>query len=744
MKVADLESRAGAGPGGIEGWYVDHIRPFLTREEPGRLAEFDSDLNRLHGVVDRLDGELAVCLLGVAGVGKSTLINALVAGREMILPSGGIGPLTAQALTVRRGAEPGFEVHYHAPKQLWQVIFALERSLDAGRAGPMAGSPNEPDGGDVPELDAGDKDEIESLVNDEEESSKGKLAEHIKQAQLMVTGSQDGQPALAYLADALRVATGKPRKFGTEGRAADEGRIRKLQAALELAQSGRPYRRVGETGDFNFRSDLADHAAGFLAPLIRKLDVTWDGGVLDEDVVLVDLPGVGIANDIYRKVTHEWIREKARAVLLVVGNRGVTEPDAQMLQMSGFLNRLLYSFENPADDPVSLRVAVVRVDDSAETLWAQEKNIGRPARRKREYFADFCEKAEQKVRNDLRQELEKAWASAALGEGQARVIDHLIEQLEVHPLSAVEYRKHLVGDEEDPSFLAHPDQSNVPRLRASLLRQARHRRESEAARVAEERANFASKLLTTLDLIRAQWHEENRASQEAERLREEFLVFLEPLRAEFARRQGAFRNFLRATLPEVIEKLVAKAREEARKEISAYLAGLGVAHFKTLQAAVRRGGIYFGARQIELPKDFALRFEVPIAEVWGKDILRRIRSETKQYAEVCVHLLDEVVTWATNQGAKFQTRVVEAQRDVIKADVKNLESVGRAMVNELREQVNRRLVTGLEGPIRVRCQKFVSEHREVGTGAKSRMLDLFHELADHATNTLSEKFMPFA
>jgi hypothetical protein len=79
----------------------------------------------------------------------------------------------------------------------------------------------------------------------------------------------------------------------------------------------------------------------------------------------------------------------------------------------------------------------------------------------------------------------------------------------------------------------------------------------------------------------------------------------------------------------------------------------------------------------------------------------------------------------------------DAQRDAIKADVKNLESVGRAMVNELREQVNRRLVKGIEGPIRKRCQQFVSERQDVGAGVKSRMIELFRELADHVTREAS-------
>ena len=722
----------------VERGYDRRIRPFLMREEPNRVPEYDADLERLRRMKLAPGGELAVCFLGVAGVGKSTLINALVAGREMILPSGGIGPLTAQALTVRRGCRPCFEVEYHPPGQLWKIIFALERRLDPARKRPIPGEALSGDEGtDLVELDPAERVEIDAIVLDDEPASKGKLAEFIKQAQLMVTGTQDGQADLAYLADSLRVASGKPRARGTQTWPADEGRILRLRAALSLTQAGHSYRREGAADDFEFRDDLAEHAAGFLAPLIRKLDVTWDGDLASEEVVLVDLPGVGIANDIYRNVTHEWVRERARTVVLVVGNRGVTEPDAEMLRSSGFLNRLLYSFENPSDDPISLMVSIVRLDDSAETRWAAAKAKGVAGKKKRDYFAELCSEAAQKIRNDLRQELEKVWASAGFGQGQAQVIENLIQRLEIHPLSAVEFRKHLIGDEEDPSFLADPDQSNVPNLRASLLRQARERRATTKGRIGEECALFASKLERALDLIRAQWLEENRASQEAERLREEFLVFLEPLMEEFIRRQGAFRNFLKETLPEVIEKLVARARGEARTEISAYLQGLGMAHFKTLQDAVRRGGIFYGAKQIELPKDFALRFEVPIAEVWGKEILKRVRSETNRYADVCVMLLQDVVGRAHSQGAKFPTRVVEAQREVIKADAKNLESVGRTMVNELREEVSRSLVRGLEGPIRARCLKFVEANLEVGGGAKSRMLGLFGELADHATEEAS-------
>jgi hypothetical protein len=156
------------------------------------------------------------------------------------------------------------------------------------------------------------------------------------------------------------------------------------------------------------------------------------------------------------------------------------------------------------------------------------------------------------------------------------------------------------------------------------------------------------------------------------------------------------------------------------------------AHWSTLRASVRRGGTFYGARHIDLPNDFALRFEEPIAEVWGRQLLQLIRKRTREYADDCVALIEKILEWAKDHGARIKTTLLEAQRDQVKSDAQQLTIIGKELLDELREEVKNRLIGSIRGPIRQRCQKFVDRQHDIGVGMKRRVLELFDELAEHA------------
>jgi predicted GTPase len=712
-------------------WYGERVRPFLQNNlDEERIQTFDKDHDRLRRTAELTETELAVCFVGTSGVGKSTLINAVIGGDRAVVPAGGVGPLTAQALIVRYNDQARFEVEYHSAGQLLRTVFGLEQKYKAELGRPVSPKDDLEGSEELEEADLVQREPVsdcEEGVDSAEPSRVEKREGPCGRAQLLVTGNQHEERDLKYLLDSLREAAGGRRFWGTAPEERDAERVRAIRSALTLAKKKQRYTAVAGT-DGNFFGSLRDHATGFLAPLIKSLELNWNTPVLREGITLVDLPGVGVMRDVHREVTRYWIREKANALVLIVGNRGIDESVAEALRQSEFLNRLLYSAHEPDDDAVVL-VAVTHLDDIANERFRQDKS-----KKKFEYFLDVAQEARERLRNEMQRSLESIWLIGDdIPPARRTAIGNLLARLQVHPVSAPEYVRFLAEDSDDPSFLRNVEQSGVPGFVKSLVELATERRARAQGRLEQAKALFHERITATLRLIQGQSEGDTRAREEVRKLREELDLFMYPLRKELHVRQGAYGTFLKKTIPQRIEDRVETASLKARDQIRKYLLKLGSAHWSTLRASVKRGGRYSGASEINLPSEFALRFEEPIAEMWGKEILTDIRQQTRDYARDCVNLVEEVAEWALAQGARIQPKVVAAQRDAIRADAKKLESVGREMVKEMRDEAKARLINEIEGPIKRRCDAFIRKNLHVGSGVKDRICELFGSMADEVT-----------
>lgn len=716
-------------------WYDNSVRSFLEKVVPGeKIVEFDKDREHLSKVVRTCDADVAVCFLGPSGIGKSTIINAVVGGSQAVVPSGGVGPLTAQALVVRSRPARRLEVEYHGRGKILKTVFGLRQMFKD-----ELGTVEHPE--TLLDLEEVTEDELpedsESVIGDEGDVGDAdanavrqeRREQFRRSAQLLVTGSQDTDRDLRYLLDALTEVAGGKRVWGTESDPADAGRLQGLGRALALAKEEQTFVLDGSEPDEVFQQSLREHATGYLAPLIKNLTLDWPSSGLTDSITLVDLPGVGVVRDVHAGVTRKWVREKAQALILVVDHRGMTEPLAEALRRSEFLNSLLYSVDEPEDDPIVM-VAVTRIDDVANEKYRQDHS-----KRKYEHFLDACNEVKSRLKNDLQRRLQEIWLNDQdVSEARAKVVGNLLATLQIHPLSAPEYVRLIADDDDDRAFLKQLEQTGIPALIESLKQLAEDRRVKTMRRLSERTSNFRERLVTTLRLIEAQWEGEGRAEEEAARLRGELEDFIQPLRVELANRQGYYRAFLKKTVPQRIEDLVAAAKAKASNDIDRYLTRLWQTHWATLRASVRRGGRYYGASDINLPTEFALRFEEPIAEVWGKEILKDIRKETKEYADDCVAFVEQVANWALAQGARVQPKIVEAQRDAIRADAKKLQNVGREMVKEKRDEAKAQIVNVIEGPIKSACDDFVRQNKHVGPGVKNRILELYGSLAERVTD----------
>jgi GTP-binding protein EngB required for normal cell division len=733
-------------------WYDGYAKPFLDKHAPDRVAAAEADYQRLKRLLAKSD-EVTVCFLGNSGVGKSTLLNALAAGDKQVLPAGGIGPLTAQATEVRYSPERRFKVTYHSKGRLWRLAFALERRLVSERRAKPGTEGSTPAQGvpdpSVDDLASGlsEEDRQEAIdgavalaLDDAAEASTvDPLEAQIKQAKNIVCGNQFADRPLEYLVDALRIACGHKTRWGATLLAEDVGRVERVRSILASDKAGHTIERREGSDARGFQEDMRAHAAGFLSPLIERIEVGWPSELLRSGVVLVDLPGVGIAQDTYRDVTKAYVREKARAVIVTVDRAGPTESTVDLLRTSGYWERLVGAADDPASDRCAMLIAVTRVDDVAQSEFNDviaSLEPGAPRPKKREVFARLVEEFKPRMRAQISEQLCKIGESAnqAVNTAREQARANILESLEIHPVSAPELRKILVDDEDDRPFLTDPTQTGIPQFQESLARLAQSERESRAAQIEEVRSRLVTSLRSEIGVIHASWKQQDRAAEEAERVEEALRPILQAKKEEYRARAAAFRNFLEETVQAKIEALVLEAREVAEKEVGEYLWQLRGAHWATLRAAVRRGGTFFGSRDINLPDDITGYFQEPLAAVWGQKLLRDIRKRTNELSEDTVQMVQELCDWANEHGgASVNKHLLQNQQARVVALADQMKAVGKEAVDELREKVKNELTSKIRTPIKTACQKFVNDGDDIGPGVKYRILELFEKLARSAT-----------
>jgi GTP-binding protein EngB required for normal cell division len=727
-------------------WYNENARPFLKKVAVDSLPGLDADHKRLTRLL-ALPNEVTVCFLGNSAVGKSTLLNALVANADQIVPSGGYGPLTAQATEVRYGATKSFKVTYQPKKLLWQIAFALESSIS--KQNQVKANDNKLEKNSAPlrhedvfvkNLDIDDIDEVLSNLNNPPEAiepgKKDSTEEHVKQAKLLISGEQFSNHPITYLADAIRSACEYDLKWNTTFDPSDVKRIEKIKSVLKLSDKERT-QEYKQYEDNNFNENLKDHAAGFLAPLIQRIEVYWPSALLEQGLTLVDLPGVGIARDSYRDITKHFIRQKARAVIVVVDRGGVTEATIDLLQTSGYWERLVGSSDDPQSDPCSLLVAVTKVDDVATEEWRNiPQSDGGQKPKKKDIYAQTAANFKPRMSSQIEEQLGKIRRSdnEAVQSARNYACKAILETLEIHPVSAPEYRKLLLDDEEDKTFLQTEEQTGIPELRQSLVQLVEEERRIRRQQISDVYTRFANSLSDELNIANSQWRAQERAAGEAERVATALDSVLPAKKKEYDVRRGAYNEFLNATVEVKITALVSEAQRVAEKDVNSYLFDLRSAHWSTLRAAVRRGGYFVGSRRICLPDDIAVRFQEPMSAVWGPKLLKTIRSKTSAFSSDVAAIVGELCIWAnSNAHTVVDEQLLENQKARIDGRADQMRQVGNEASDDLRNTVKLKLMDVIRKPIEEKCGAFVKSGDDAGPGVKNRIIQLFAELALQST-----------
>jgi len=81
---------------------------------------------------------------------------------------------------------------------------------------------------------------------------------------------------------------------------------------------------------------------------------------------------------------------------------------------------------------------------------------------------------------------------------------------------------------------------------------------------------------------------------------------------------------------------------------------------------------------------------------------------------------------------------LQAQQKLISALTKQINTVGREAVEELRNTVKTKLLVTIRRSIKSACEEFVRAGNNHGAGVKNRILELFEDLTEEATLATKE------
>jgi len=394
----------------VRTWYSEIGGPALQTIDPELATRTEPWLGAPDSRGDSDEG--AVLVVGSAGIGKATLLNALLSERLILLPQGGIGPHTARSVRFRYARDPFLRVSYRGPDWFISLLKHLEDT-----------SPLPPD--------------------------------VIAFARLLITGSQYSTADRGYLARMLRACLQSPSAPLPEPQCQpDAERILRVRRCLETHSTTGVFHQPAGIDLPAFLRALRDHTAGNLAPITSDATVGWDAEFLSTGLTLHLLPGVGVANDHVTRHRNISLPPSHR-LLLVVDRSGLTDAVIQLIDQLGFLDHLL----NPHSSiPIALLVAVVKLD-----LVADESRLApNDDRESSGWFTRLeaaCKQSRTLVRAQMRSVLHRKPTNVV-----PERTDLALCRITVQPVLPLEYRKIHLSDEDDPPRLRCPKSTHVPAI----------------------------------------------------------------------------------------------------------------------------------------------------------------------------------------------------------------------------------------------------------------------------------------
>lgn len=711
--------------------YRSGVRPLLEEHQAAGLDQLDRAEEIVKSALER-DATLSVGFLGDSQVGKSSIINAML-GR-WVLPAGGIGPLTAQATGVAYRDQNSFEVRYHRPERLNRLLFQIHNYLV--RRGEVTWSMEAVEVGPEGETDVSEGEPLESAEEGDDASRVSNIAENLLQSVRLML-QQDGVPKSSdlgrpTLVDAVRMMLGRA-PLGDPAPLAPFApaivRVREKLGEYEAIEEDETDRRA-------FVNELQLRAAGWLSPLVERLDVGFRIPFL-HDLRLVDLPGLNNFSDAGGSVAEEFIRRRdAGAVILVLRNNGITaalrDLLVEVLERYGVVEKLLWgtSSESPA---IRVVLAITHLDNVAKERWRTKRDEaefdGGPVPSPDEIFREAAAEMEQEIRRQFRQALDVRLALEDGSEVKRQRVEEacreLEEALEVLCLAAPEYREIRAGGS---SFLKHEESTNLPRLSKLLRTLANERRDLREHELTGALRELQEGMELQLSSIKRSYEEGGgRATSDFERFRAGLEDACSSLSAKLVEGHKKAIKTLESDLHERIEDLLKEAELAGRRRLSRLSRRAEELRWASLDAALRRKGEW-SRKGISYPQDLTKAITEEISGDWEPKVILSVRSVMKTLIREDLALVEALCERATElDSTMVSPEHVEEQRQILRQAMNTAVRWTRDRLDELTAEVQDALHGPIRAPLDRACDAARRAGKNRGKGAKERIIETFKD-----------------
>lgn len=710
-------------------------RAILEELEAPELGDIDAAAGVLRRALS-LKPSVRVGFLGESQVGKSSIINALVGQR--VLPSGGVGPLTAQATTLVYAPNPSFHVKYHGRRRLNEFRFAIERYLASLNEAEPARAEDTPDESneDAPTFETHlfeSEPDSEETTRSEESRSVGEYL--IAQARLLL-----GAPAELPRAKVFRWVQAIIAKDLDIDALADEHGLRERVIAIRrLLDQSEEFTKAAAESSREFSRELRLRAAGWMSPLVKELHVSLDYSLLSQ-VELVDLPGVGVIGDPAGRLAEEFIRESADALVIVMRNNGLTEAIADLLERTGVISRLLWNAE--ADEPnLHIAIAVTRLDDVAKDRWRQlameAREEGLPLPRREDVFRELSEPMAETIKRQIAEALQSSREfddlPPDLREHREKAVRALCEQMTVLCVSAPDYLGLIEGFEDD-CFLRSKEATNIPQLGEQLVQLASRAKEYRALSLSEGYQNFTSLLSTAISHQESIRRPRKTAKSDAdERFRDAISLAAAPLREEAKANRERYLAMLDESMPKRIDEISNRAADHARNRLTRLKKAGSKIAWQTLNAALVRSGKFRGAHTVDYPGSLTRAFVDVIAGSWEPMVIKEVRIAYEQLADADAKLIDSLVLKISELVRNEEVDAkLELMREQIRAQGRVSVKWTQAQLEELSQDVRLKLLGVVMPPIERACRAAQKAGINYGRNARKRILEVFEKSGGEA------------